>query len=77
LFKKIERERRRSGLDRSSWIQEALGYYLTRTVETAKTEAYFEGYTRIPDTDDDFEAISEYNIKRLRKGRVDPAYYWM
>lgn len=69
LFKKIERERRRAGQDRSSWIQEALGDYLTRTDETAKVEAYFEGYARVPDTDDDFEAIAEYNIKRLRKGR--------
>lgn len=69
LYRKIERERKRSGLDRSSWIQEALGDYLTRNDEAAKVEAYFTGYTRTPDSDEDFEAIAAYNIKRLRKGR--------
>jgi len=69
LFRKIERERKRSGLDRSSWIQEAVGDYLTRNDEAAKVKAYFDGYERIPDTDEDFEGIAKYNEARLREGR--------
>ncbi len=69
LFKKVECARRHAGQDRSSWIQEALGDYLARTDETAKVAAYFDGYARIPDADDDFEATAAYNIERLRKGR--------
>ena len=68
LYQKIERARKRSGSDRSSWIQEALGEYLARNDEAAKVEAYFAGYRETPDTDEDFEAVAKYNLKRL-KGR--------
>lgn len=66
LFHEIERARKRAGVDRSKWIQEAAGEYLRRRDEDAKIEAYFEGYRRIPDTDEDFHAFEKAGIEALR-----------
>ena len=69
LFDQMEKARKRARKDRSSWIQEAVGEYLARSDDDAKVKAYFEGYTRIPDDDEDFRGVASYSIKRLRKAR--------
>ncbi len=67
LYREIERARKRANKDRSGFIQEALGEYLVRHDTAAKVRAYFDGYSKIPDDDEDFRAIAEYGIKRLRR----------
>jgi metal-responsive CopG/Arc/MetJ family transcriptional regulator len=52
LFREIERARKRSKKDRSTWIQEAASDYLKRKTMQEKVEAYFEGYRRVPDGED-------------------------
>jgi len=66
LFRDIERARKRDGLDRSGWLQEAAKRYLTRRVTQEQIDMYFEGYRRIPDTDDDFRAFERAGIEALR-----------
>lgn len=64
LFRDIERARKRSKKDRSTWIQEAASEYLKRKTLQEKIDAYFEGYRRIPDGDDpDFIAMEKIGIE--------------
>ena len=64
LFREIERARKRSNKDRSTWIQEAASDYLKRKTMQEKIDAYFEGYRRIPDGDDpDFLAMEKIGIE--------------
>ena len=64
LFRDIERERKRSKQDRSTWIQEAASDYLNRKTLQQKIDAYFDGYRRIPDGDDpDFLAMEKIGIE--------------
>lgn len=66
LFREIERARKRSKKDRSTWLQEAAADYLKRKTMEEKIEAYFDGYRRIPDGDDpDFMAMEEIALKDL------------
>ena len=58
LFRDIERARKRSKKDRSTWIQEAAADYLKRKTMQEKIDAYFDGYRRIPDSDKDPEFIA-------------------
>jgi len=68
LFKRVERLRRRRRVPRSTWIQEALGDYVRRVDDEAQVEAYFEGYRRIPDAEDeDFKAVERASVKSLRR----------
>lgn len=63
LYRDIERARRRSKKDRSTWIQEAAVEYLKRKTMQEKIDAYFEGYRRIPDGGDpDFMAMERIGI---------------
>lgn len=72
LFRDIERARKRAGLDRSSWLQEAAAEYLAKRTKGARVEAYFDGYRRIPDTDDpDFEWAERAGIESLRSSKLD------
>jgi predicted transcriptional regulator len=60
LFRDIERARKRSKQDRSTWLQEAAADYLKRKTMQEKIDAYFDGYRRIPDGDDpDFIAMEK------------------
>jgi hypothetical protein len=64
LFRQIERARKRSKKDRSTWIQEAAADYLKRKTMQEKIDAYFDGYRRIPDGDDpDFLAMEKIGIE--------------
>lgn len=68
LFQRIERLRRRRRVPRSTWIQEAVGDYVRRVDEDALVESYFDGYRRVPDTDDeDFKAVERAAVKSLRR----------
>lgn len=66
LFRDIERARKRDGLDRSGWLQEAARRYLTRRATQEQIDTYFEGYRRIPDADDEFRAFEQAGVKALR-----------
>jgi predicted transcriptional regulator len=64
LFREIERARKRSKQDRSTWIQEAAADYLKRKTMQEKIDAYFEGYRRIPDGNDpDFIAMEKAGLE--------------
>lgn len=70
LFRHVERLRKRKRVPRSTWIQEAVGDYVRRVDDEALVEAYFEGYRRIPDTEDEeFRAVERAAVKSLRRLR--------
>lgn len=53
LFREIERARKRSNKDRSTWIQEAASEYLKRKSKEQEIEDYFAAYERVPLTEDE------------------------
>jgi hypothetical protein len=66
LFRDIERARKRSKQDRSTWIQEAAADYLKRKTKQEKVDAYFDGYRRMPDGGDpDFVAMEKIGIQDM------------
>lgn len=67
LWRTIEDDRKRRGVPRSRWLQEAAREYLARHSEAEREERYFAGYRAIPDGDDeDFAAIERAGIEDLR-----------
>lgn len=67
LWRGIESDRKRRGLPRSRWLQEAAREYLARHSEAEREARYFAGYEAIPDgSDDDFKAIESAAIADLR-----------
>ena len=67
LWRGIESDRKRRGVPRSRWLQEAAREYLTRHGEAERDARYFAGYTAIPDGDDsDFKAAERAGIEDLR-----------
>ena len=62
LFREIERARKRSKMDRSTWIQEAANDYLAKRTKAAEEEAYFAGYERMPLTADEL-ALDRWKAK--------------
>ena len=63
LYRDIERARKRSRKDRSTWIQEAASEYL-RKANQDEVEAWYAGYARAPLTSDERSFI-EYGKKNL------------
>ena len=67
LWRGIESDRKRRGVPRSRWLQEAAREYLSRHNEAEREARYFAGYQAIPDgTDEDFAAIERAAIEDLR-----------
>ena len=69
LFREIERARRARGRTGAAGSKKRWVFTSRAPMRRPRSKRISKGYTRIPDTDDDFEAIAGYNIKRLRKGR--------
>ena len=69
LWRGIESDRKRRGVPRSRWLQEAAREYLARHNEAEREARYFAGYQAIPDTDDDFQGITRLGAELL--GRID------
>ncbi|GAC1459451.1 MAG: hypothetical protein NVS1B1_04140 [Candidatus Limnocylindrales bacterium] len=67
LWRGIEKDRKRRGLPRSRWLQEAAREYLVRQTEAEREARYFAGYEAIPDTDEDFKGLSRLAAQTLRK----------
>ena len=68
LWRGIESDRKRRGVPRSRWLQEAAREYLARHGDTEREARYFAGYRAIPDGgDEDFQAIERVAIEDLRK----------
>ncbi|HEV2250421.1 MAG TPA: hypothetical protein VGT60_07935 [Candidatus Limnocylindria bacterium] len=68
LWRGIENDRKRRGVPRSRWMQEAAREYLARHGEAEREARYFAGYTAIPDRGDtDFEAFERVGIEDLKK----------
>ena len=67
LWRGIERDRKRRGLPRSRWLQEAAREYLARQNEAEREARYFAGYEAIPDTDDDFQGVTRLGAEALRR----------
>jgi metal-responsive CopG/Arc/MetJ family transcriptional regulator len=53
LFREIERARKRSKKDRSTWIQEAASEYLKKRTKEEEIEAWLSAYERVPLTEDE------------------------
>lgn len=53
LYRDIERARKRSGKDRSTWIQEAASEYLAKRSKQAEVEAWLTAYERVPYSEDE------------------------
>ena len=67
LWRGIESDRKRRGVPRSRWLQEAAREYLARHSEAEREARYFAGYRAIPDgDDDDFKAIERVGIEDLK-----------
>ncbi|MDP9245484.1 MAG: hypothetical protein M3O64_02425 [Chloroflexota bacterium] len=67
LWRGIEIDRKRRGVPRSRWLQEAAREYLTRHSEAEREARYFAGYAAVPDgEDDDFKALERVAIEDLR-----------
>ena len=67
LYSRMERDRKSRRVPRSRWIQEAVHEYLARRDEARDVEAYFEGYRRFPETDEEFRAFEQAAIEDLKK----------
>jgi len=67
LWRGIESDRKRRGVPRSRWLQEAAREYLARHSEAEREARYFAGYEAIPDTDDDFEGVARIGAELLRR----------
>jgi len=67
LWRGIEKDRKRRGVPRSRWLQEAARDYLVRQTEAEREARYFAGYEAIPDTDEDFNGLSRLAAETLRK----------
>ena len=66
LWRGIEDDRKRRGVPRSRWLQEAAREYLARHSEAEREARYFAGYTAFPDGDDeDFKAFEVAAIEDL------------
>jgi metal-responsive CopG/Arc/MetJ family transcriptional regulator len=68
LWRGIEDDRKRRGVARSRWLQEAAREYLSRHNEAEREARYFAGYQAIPDNDEDFEGIAAIATETLRNG---------
>lgn len=67
LWRGIESDRKRRGVPRSRWLQEAAREYLALHSEAEREARYFAGYAAIPDGDDEgFEAIERAAVDDLR-----------
>src|SRR6266545_1776393 len=62
LYREIERARKRSKKDRSTWIQEAASEYLKKRTKEEEIEAWLSAYERVPLTED------ELALERWKEG---------
>ncbi|HYR92629.1 MAG TPA: ribbon-helix-helix protein, CopG family [Methylomirabilota bacterium] len=53
LYRDIERARKRSKKDRSTWIQEAASEYLKKRTKDEEVEAWLSAHERVPLTEDE------------------------
>jgi predicted transcriptional regulator len=53
LYREIERARKRSKKDRSTWLQEAASDYLKKRTKEEEIEAWLSAYERVPLTEDE------------------------
>ena len=53
LYRDIERARRRSKKDRSTWIQEAASEYLKKRTKEEEIERWLSAYERVPLTEEE------------------------
>ncbi len=62
MYADMERARKATGQDRSSWVQQAIADRLERERKTADIAAYVRGYTEQPDGEEEL-AWSEAALK--------------
>lgn len=67
LYQRMERARKRRRMPRSTLVQEAVSDYVRRTDEAELEKAYFDGYRRFPDDDEDFRAMEKAAIEDMAK----------
>ncbi len=67
LFREIERARKRTKKDRSTWLREAASEYLKRRSREEEIEAWLSAYERIPRSEDElaFDKWKEEHLDEL------------
>jgi metal-responsive CopG/Arc/MetJ family transcriptional regulator len=68
LWRGIESDRKRRGVPRSRWLQEAAREYLARHSEAEREARYFAGYEAIPDDDEVFKGVARLGAEALDRG---------
>lgn len=64
-LKAIEKERKARGESRSEFFRHAIESYLKQEKESKEIEAYIRGYTVVPESIEEVEAINRASIKIL------------
>jgi len=54
MYRRIERARKATKADRSSFVQEAVARRLAADEHAAKVAAYIRGYTEVPETEEEY-----------------------
>ena len=54
MYKRIERARKATKTDRSSFVQEAVGRRLAADEHAERVAAYIKSYTEVPETDEEY-----------------------
>ncbi|OLD52163.1 MAG: hypothetical protein AUI58_04175 [Chloroflexi bacterium 13_1_40CM_2_70_6] len=71
LYSRMERDRKTRRVPRSRWIQEAVHEYLAKRDEEKDVRAYFEGYRRFPETDEEFRALERAGLEDLKRADLE------
>lgn len=66
-FEKIERIRKKRGLQRSAVIDEAIRFWLASLEDEQMVKQYEEGYRRKPESADELKAMEEASAKAFEE----------
>ena len=67
ILKTIEKERKARGESRSAFFRQAIEKYLKQEKESKEVDAYIRGYTDIPESAEEVEAIHQAGVNTLAK----------
>lgn len=71
LYREIERARRHSGTDRSTWLQEAASLYLRRRTKEAEIEAWLAADELAPASEDE-RSLDAWKSRHWKDLLTDP-----
>ena len=65
ILKTIEKERKARGESRSEFVRHAIEKYLKQERESKEVESYVRGYTTVPESAEEVEAIHQAGVNIL------------